>query len=315
MPKILQYRRCAVLLGVKMTYSRKLKKTGKEFAFNIAVNSISILIIIIVLVPLIFVLAASFSDPDLVLKGKVLLFPKGFTLKAYHMVFENSDIWRGYLNTIIYTVAGTAISVVLTILAAYPLSRSQFFGRKYLLLILLFTMYFNGGMIPTYLLVRDMGMYDSIWAIILPSAISTYNLIVAKTFFETSIPNELYESALLDGCGNIKMLNKIVLPLAKSIIAILILYYAVNMWNSYFSALIYLNDDKKYPLQIILRNILLIGQTEQFGTNDVGMAEKIKMAEALKYSVIVVSSIPMIILYQFVQKHFVKGVMIGAIKG
>ena len=292
-----------------------MKQTRRETAFHIGVNLSSILVIIIMLVPLIFVLAASFSDPDLVLKGKVLLYPKGITMKAYQMVFENNEIWRGYMNTIFYTITGTLISVALTILAAYPLSRKHFFGRKILLLIMVFTMYFNGGMIPTYLLVRDLGMYNSVWAIILPAAISTYNLIVAKTFFETSIPEELFESALLDGCGNIKMLFKIVLPLAKSILAILVLYYAVDMWNSYFNALIYLNEDKKYPLQIILRNILLIGQTEQFGTNDVGMAEKIKMAEAVKYAVIVVSSLPMIILYQFVQKHFVKGVMIGAIKG
>lgn len=292
-----------------------MKQTRRETAFHIAVNLSSVLVVIIMVVPLIFVLAASFSDPDLVLKGKVLLYPKGITVKAYQMVFENNEIWRGYINTIFYTVTGTLISVALTILAAYPLSRKDFFGRKILLLIMVFTMYFNGGMIPTYLLVRDLGMYNSVWAIILPAAISTYNLIVAKTFFETSIPEELFESALLDGCGNIKMLFKIVLPLAKSILAILVLYYAVDMWNSYFNALIYLNEDKKYPLQIILRNILLIGQTEQFGTNDVGMAEKIKMAEAVKYAVIVVSSLPMIILYQFVQKHFVKGVMIGAIKG
>ncbi len=298
-----------------MIHTAKMKQTRRETAFHIGVNLSSILVIIIMLVPLIFVLAASFSDPDLVLKGKVLLYPKGITMKAYQMVFENNEIWRGYMNTIFYTVTGTLISVALTILAAYPLSRKQFFGRKILLLIMVFTMYFNGGMIPTYLLVRDLGMYNSVWAIILPAAISTYNLIVAKTFFETSIPEELFESALLDGCGNIKMLFKIVLPLAKSILAILVLYYAVDMWNSYFNALIYLNEDKKYPLQIILRNILLIGQTEQFGTNDVGMAEKIKMAEAVKYAVIVVSSLPMIILYQFVQKHFVKGVMIGAIKG
>lgn len=298
-----------------MIHTAKMKQTRRETAFHIGVNLSSILVIIIMLVPLIFVLAASFSDPDLVLKGKVLLYPKGITMKAYQMVFENNEIWRGYMNTIFYTITGTLISVALTMLAAYPLSRKQFFGRKILLLIMVFTMYFNGGMIPTYLLVRDLGMYNSVWAIILPAAISTYNLIVAKTFFETSIPEELFESALLDGCGNIKMLFKIVLPLAKSILAILVLYYAVDMWNSYFNALIYLNEDKKYPLQIILRNILLIGQTEQFGTNDVGMAEKIKMAEAVKYAVIVVSSLPMIILYQFVQKHFVKGVMIGAIKG
>lgn len=273
------------------------------------------IIILIVLVPLIFVVAASFSDPDRVIRGDVLLIPKGITLKAYSMVFENQDIWRGFANTIFYTAAGTAISLVLTILAAYPLSRKNLRGRNFLMMAILFTMYFSGGMIPTYMLVRNLGMYNSIWAILIPNAVSTYNLIVAKTFFENSIPEELYESAHLDGCGNIAMLIKIVLPLSKAIMAVLVLYYAVAIWNAYFDALIYLKDAAKQPLQIVLRNILLMGQTEQMGTNDVGMAEKIKMAEAIKYSVIVVSSIPMLILYPFVQKYFVKGVMIGAVKG
>lgn len=273
------------------------------------------IIILIVLVPLIFVVAASFSDPDRVIRGDVLLIPKGITLKAYSMVFENQDIWRGFANTIFYTAAGTAISLVLAILAAYPLSRKNLRGRNFLMMAILFTMYFSGGMIPTYMLVRNLGMYNSIWAILIPNAVSTYNLIVAKTFFENSIPEELYESAHLDGCGNIAMLIKIVVPLSKAIMAVLVLYYAVAIWNAYFDALIYLKDAAKQPLQIVLRNILLMGQTEQMGTNDVGMAEKIKMAEAIKYSVIVVSSIPMLILYPFVQKYFVKGVMIGAVKG
>lgn len=287
----------------------------RDTTFDKIVGCLGIIIILIVLVPLLFVLAASFSDPDLVIRGDVLLWPKGFTTKAYHMVFENEDIWRGFCNTIFYTISGTIISLVLTVLAAYPLSRKNLRGRNVIMMAILFTMYFSGGMVPTYLLVRDLGMYNSIWAILLPNAISTYNLIVAKTFFENSIPDELYEAARLDGCGNLNMLFKIVLPLSKAILAVLVLYYAVAIWNSYFDALIYLKDADKHPLQIILRNILLLGQTEQMGTNDVGMAEKIKMAEAVKYSAIVISSIPMLIIYPFVQKYFVKGVMIGAVKG
>lgn len=283
--------------------------------FDIAVNLIGVVIILIVLIPLLFVVAASFSDPDLVIRGEVFLWPRGFTTKAYTMVFENRDIWRGFANTLLYVAGGTAISVVLTILAAYPLSRKGLRGRSFLMMGILFTMYFNGGMVPTYLLVRDLGMYNTVWSVMIPAAISTYNLIVAKTFFESSIPAELYESAYLDGCGNIAMLFRIVLPLSKAIIAVLVLYYAVGIWNSYFDALIYLKDTDKHPLQIVLRNILLISQTEQMGTNDVGMAEKIKMAEAIKYSVIMVSSLPMILLYPLIQKYFVKGVMIGAVKG
>lgn len=296
-----------------MKQAAKILRSDKTF--DVIVHVIGGLIILLVLIPLIFVMAASFSDPDLVIRGEVFLWPKGFTTKAYSMVFENKDIWRGFANTMLYVVLGTSISVVLTILAAYPLSRKRLPGRNLLMMGILFTMYFNGGMVPTYLLVRNLGMYNTIWAVLIPAALSTYNLIVAKTFFENSIPEELYESAHLDGCGNISMLFKIVLPLSKSILAVLVLYYAVNIWNAYFDALIYLKDVAKHPLQIVLRNILLIGQTEQMGTNDVGMAEKIKMAEAIKYSVIVVSSVPMIILYPFVQKYFVKGVMIGAVKG
>lgn len=296
--------------------TEQIKKVFRsDFLFDVCVNLIAALVVLIVLVPLIFVLAASFSDPDLVIRGEVLLIPKGFTLKAYTMVFENEDIWRGFRNTCFYTIAGTGISVVLTVLAAYPLSKKELPGRNLFMMLILFTMYFSGGMIPTYLVVKDLGMYDTIWALLIPAAISTYNLIVAKTFFENSIPSEVYESARLDGCNNVAMLPKIVLPLSKAILAVLTLYYAVGIWNAYFDALIYIRNTDLHPLQIVLRNILLLGQTEQMGTNDVGMAEKIKMAEAIKYSAIVVSSIPMLLLYPFVQKYFVKGVMIGAVKG
>ncbi len=283
--------------------------------FDAAVTLFSVMTILIVLYPLLFVFSASFSDPDLVLRGKVLLFPKGITLEPYRMVLENEKIWIGYRNTILYTFLGTIINVVLTIMLAYPLSRKDMPLRRAITLFVIFTMYFNGGMIPTYLLVRDLGIYDTIWAIVIPAAITTYNFIVAKTFFENSIPHEMYESAMIDGSSNIRTLISIVLPISTSIIAVLILFYAVAHWNSYFSALIYLRNEDLYPLQIVLRDILLLGQTEQMGTNDIGMGDKIKMAEGIKYSVIVVSSLPVLILYPFVQKHFVKGVMIGAIKG
>ena len=292
-----------------------MKMSLTDRIFDIIVNILAVIIIVVILYPLLFVLAASFSDPDYVLQGEVTIFPKGFSLYPYKLVFQNGDIWRGYMNSIIYTVLGTFISITLTICLAYSLSRKDMPHRKFLTLFILFTMYFSGGMIPSYLLVKNLKLYNTMWAVIIPVAINTYNFIVAKTFFENSIPKEMYESAMIDGSGDIRTLWSIVLPLSTSIISVLILYYAVDYWNAYFNALIYLNNEKLYPLQIILRNILLVGQTEQMGSNSVGMGEKIKMAEAIKYSVIVVSSLPVLIIYPLVQKHFVKGVMIGAVKG
>jgi putative aldouronate transport system permease protein len=298
-----------------MGMNRKIKLSRGDMVFDIVLNVIGGIIVVIVLYPLLFVLSASFSDPDLVLRGKVILFPRGITLEPYRMVIENQDIWNGYRNTVFYTIVGTIINISLTVLAAYPLSRKDMPCRRILTLVIVFTMYFNGGLIPTYLLVRDLGMDNTVWAIIIPAAIATYNLIVARTFFENSIPYELYESAKLDGCSNIRMLFSIVLPLSSAILAVLVLYYGVAHWNSYFPALVYLRNEKLFPLQIILRNILLLGQTEQLGSNSVGMGDKIKMAEGIKYSVIVVSSLPILLLYPLLQKYFVKGVMIGAIKG
>ena len=298
-----------------MDNMKYIKEGTSDRIFDIAVNLIGFIVILLVLYPLIFVLSASFSDPDLVLRGKVILLPKGITIKPYLVVFENQRIWRSYVNTIFYTTFGTIINITLTILAAYPLSRRDMPWRRFFALVIIFTMYFNGGLIPTYLLVRDLKMDNTIWAILIPGAISTYNMIVARTYFESNIPHELYESAMIDGCNNIRMLYNIVLPLSKAIIAVLVVFYGVARWNSYFEALIYLRNEELFPLQIILRDILLLGQTEQMGSNEVGMGDKIKMAEAIKYSVIVVSSLPILMVYPFVQKYFVKGVMIGAVKG
>ena len=302
-------------MNVSLKSKNRVRQSTDDRIFDFVVTLIGILIMLIVLVPLIFVISASFSDPDLVLRGKVLLIPRGITFRAYTLVFENQEIWVGYKNTLLYTFAGTAINIVLTVMAAYPLSRREMVGRRFFTLVVLFTMYFNGGLIPTYLLVRNLGMYNTVWAILIPGAISTYNLIVAKSFFEQSIPQELYESARLDGCGSLRTLISIVLPLSKAILAVLVLYYGVAHWNAYFNSLIYLRDSSKHPLQVVLRNILLLGQTEQMGSNDVGLGEKIKMVEAIKYSVIVVSSVPILLLYPLAQRYFVSGVMIGAVKG
>ncbi len=297
--------------------NRKDRKTTSfdDRIFDGIVYLSAVVILVVVLYPLLFVLSASFSSPDMVINGKVLLLPKGITLEPYKKVFENASIWMGYKNTIFYTIAGTLINLVLTVAAAYPLSRRDLPMRKFLMLLLIFTMYFSGGMIPTYLLVRDLHMNNTIWAMLIPGAIATYNVIIARTYFESTIPSEIYESAMLDGCSNIKMLTKIVLPLSMPIIAVLALFYSVGHWNAYFNALIYLRDKGLYPLQLILRDILILNQTEDMGTNSVGMGEKVLMAESIKYSVIVVSSVPVLILYPLIQKYFVKGIMIGAIKG
>ena len=297
-----------------MDKSFKHMKLGDKL-FEIFILLVGVLVLLCVIYPLYYVIIASISNPSLVMTGGVWLYPRQLTLDGFEALLGEAKIWIGYRNTIFYTAAGTMINIIMTVLAAYPLSRRDMAGRRFFTLIILFTMYFNGGLIPTYLLVRDLNMDNTVWAILIPAAISTYNLIVAKTFFENSIPHEIYESAFLDGCSNVRMLISIVLPLSKAILAVLVLYYGVAHWNSYFSALVYLRNEELFPLQIILRDILLLGQTEQMGSNDVGMGEKIKMAEAIKYSVIVISSAPVLLLYPLAQKYFVQGVMIGAIKG
>jgi putative aldouronate transport system permease protein len=280
-----------------------------------------ILVLIIILYPLYFVIIASFSNAQDVVNGRVFIGPIGVNFEAYKKVFAHDDIMMGYRNTILYTILGTTINLIMTILAAYPLSRKDLKGRGIIMAFLAFTMFFGGGLIPTYLVVKRLQMTNTIWALLIPSAISTYNVVIMRTYFSTSIPYELQEAALIDGCSNTKILLKIILPLSTPIIAVMVLFYAVGHWNAYFNAIIYLTDRDKFPLQLIIREILIQNQTEklmQSGTAGVDIESIVRqqmVAESLKYAVIVVASLPMLILYPILQKYFVKGIMLGALKG
>lgn len=274
-------------------------------------------VLLVVAYPLYYVLVASFSDPYEVYAGRTFLWPSRFSLSGYSRVFMDDAIVSGYLNSLLYTVLGTAINVVLTLLAGYALSKPTLPGRRALMLVLLFTMYFNGGLIPTYLVVRSLGLFNTVWALVLPGAVSVYNVIITRTFFESSIPQSLTEAAAIDGSSNTGTFMKIVLPLSTPIIAVMVVFYAVGHWNNWFSALIYLTDSQKAPLQLVLRQILIQNQasTNMLANMDANFAEKQKITEMIKFASIVVSSVPMLIVYPFVQKYFSKGVMIGAVKG
>lgn len=298
-----------------MSKKASITYSSDDRIFDTIVNIIAAVIIVMILYPLLFIVSASFSAPAKVLAGEVWLLPKDFNLDAYISIFNEGKIWNGYRNTIFYTVVGTSINLLMTILAAYPLSRPDLPGRGFIMLIITLTMFFGGGLIPTYLLVKELGMVNTMWALIIPGAIATYNLIVMRTYFQSSIPWEIQEAAQIDGCSNFRLLTSVILPLSKPIIAVMVLFYAVGHWNSYFGALIYLRNEKLYPLQLILREILLISQYEGAEDATVGIEDKILLAESIKYAVIIVSSLPVLIMYPFVQKHFVKGVMIGSIKG
>lgn len=290
------------------------RRKSEDLVFDAVVNILAALIVIIVLYPLIFIVSASFSDPALVLSGEVLLFPKQITFEAYKNVFGNNQIWNGYGNSILYTVVGTLINLAMTTLAAYPLSRPDLPGRGGFMFIITLTMFFGGGLIPSYLLVKNLGMVNTMWALIIPGAIATYNLIVMRTYFQTSIPWEVQEAALIDGASNWKLLTNIILPLSKPILAVMVLFYAVGHWNSYFNALIYIRSKDLYPLQLVLREVLMVSQADAIDSS-VGLENKILLAESIKYVVIIISSLPVLVMYPFVQKHFVKGVMIGSLKG
>jgi putative aldouronate transport system permease protein len=271
---------------------------------------------LLVLYPLIFVISSSFSSADAVSSGKVILWPVDFSTEGYETVFENSQVGRGYLNSIFYTVFGTLISLSMTMMAAYALARKDLPFRGPLMFLFTFTMLFDGGMIPNYMLMRDLHFLNTPWAILLPGAIAVYNMIITRTFIAHNIPNELRESAEIDGCTDFQYFFRIVLPLSKAIIAVIALYYAVFQWNSYFSAFLYLTDKDLFPLQIVLRDILLANTIEASAIVEPElMAAKQGLADLLKYALIIVSSIPMMIVYPFIQKYFVKGVMIGSLKG
>lgn len=261
-------------------------------AFNMIVYVILSLVAVIVLYPLIFVLSASFSDPQTVLRGEMLLWPEGFNLNSYSKIFQNQDILSGYSNTLLYTTIGTLINLVMTVLGAYPLSRKDFVGKNAVMALFVFTMFFGGGLIPTYLLIKDLGMLNTFWVMVIPNAVSIWNIIIMRTFFQQSIPYELQEAATIDGCSNIQILTRIILPLSMPIIAVMILFYAVGHWNAFFSALLYLSDKEKFPLQLILREILIQGQTSDMVKMSTESAIKQQReVEGIKYAVLVVANI------------------------
>ncbi|GKX29259.1 sugar ABC transporter permease [Vallitalea longa] len=295
-----------------MGYTKKRKKFTK---FDIILYSLSIIVLILILYPIYFVVTASFSNPAAVASGNVWLWPKGFTLEGYTELLKHKDIWIGYKNTILYTIAGTAIGVFVNVTAAYTLSRKDFVGRKFFMLLFVFTMFFNGGLIPTFLTIKNFGLYDKFWVIVLPFSVSAFNIIVARTFFQNSIPETLWDQARIDGCGNIRYFVQIVLPLSKAIVSVLGLWIAVGQWNSYFNALIYLKSSSLHPLQLILRNILITNNMQTAIGSGEAAQIALRRANLMRYSVIVVSTLPIMCVYPFVQKYFNKGVMIGAVKG
>ncbi|MFC5402670.1 carbohydrate ABC transporter permease [Cohnella soli] len=292
------------------------KRSTPDMIFDVSNTTVLTIILIIVAYPLYFVLISSISDPDLVNSGKIWFWPEGLSFDGYKRVFQSPDIIIGYRNSLIYTIAGTSLNLLLTLPAGYALSRKDLKGRKVVMLFMLITMYFSGGLIPTYLLVKNLGMLNSIWALIIPNAISVWNIIIAKTFFESNLPDELLESAAIDGCSNRRYFISIAIPLSKALIAVTALFYAVGHWNSYFNALIYLKDTGKYPLQLVLRNILVLDQANAAMIKDQTIVRELqRLAEAIKYPIIIVACLPVLVLYPFLQKYFTKGVLIGSIKG
>lgn len=292
---------------------RKFSLSDKSFDI---LNKIFLSVIVIIIVyPLIFVISASISDPSAVNSGKMWLWPVDITFAGYERVFQNEDIWRGYKNTIIYTVVGTVLHLFVLLPCAYALSRKELVGKKILLWFILFTMLFNGGLIPTYLVIKALGMLDTMWAIVIPNVVGAWSILVARTFFQQNIPDQLVEASKIDGASDFYIFRKVVLPLSLPIVAVMALFHAVGLWNQYFNALIYLSDRDLYPLQLILREILVVNQmqmTEGGGTQS--LVETVQAGSLIKYAVIIASSLPLLIVYPFLQRYFVKGVLIGSIK-
>lgn len=294
----------------------KIKRLNDEKIFAIINYTLLVIVMIIFLYPLIYIVSSSFSSVDAVVSGKVKLLPVDFSLEGYKAVFKSSRIWSGYFNSFRYMILGTAINIVVTLMAAYPLSRRDLKGRGPIMMFFTFTMIFSGGIVPTYLVVSKLGLLDSLWAMVLPGAMSVYFMIIARTFFQNMIPVELQEAAELEGCSAPQLIWHIILPLSKAIIAVLILFYAVAHWNSYFDALLYLKTEEHYPLQLVLREILIRSEQNASMVKDAVLMEQSEgLKQLLKYSLIVVSSLPVLCIYPFVQKYFVKGVMIGSVKG
>ena len=297
----------------------KKKLINQDKIFDVVNVVVMIVMLVVFTYPLWFVLIASVSDPILVMSGQVLLLPKGFTLDGYNNMMKYKELWIGYANTIFITAVGTVLNLVMSVCFAYPLSDKNFLPRRVLLLMFMFTMYFSGGLIPGYLVVKQLGLLNTRWAMIIPSLVSVYNCLVIRSYFVNSIPGELEEASLLDGANSAQYLWYIVLPLSKPVLAVVGLYYAVSHWNDYYNALIYLYKEELYPLQTVLRNLLLSAQAlanDASGVMDAAMMEEVfNRSLIMKYSVIIVAVVPMLCIYPVIQKFFVKGVMVGSVKG
>jgi len=292
------------------------KVTTGDKIFYAVIFTFLTLFFLIVLYPCIFVISASFSSGPAVQSGKVVFLPVDAGLLGYRTVFNTPSIWLGFRNSIFYTVTATCLNIAMTMTTAYCLSRTDVPGRNFFILLFTFTMFFSGGMIPGYLLLRNLHMLNTPFALIIPGAIGVYNMIIAKTFIQTSIPSEMLDAAKIDGCGDAYYYVKIVLPLSKAIIAVLVLFFGVGHWNAYFNAMIYLHNRNLYPLTIFLRDILMSTQIDPASISDPELQARIaETAAIIKYALIVVTMVPVILIYPFVQKYFVKGVMIGSIKG
>ena len=292
---------------------RALRDTvGDKIFYTINLILLAILALI-VLYPVYFIVIASFSDPDAVLNGDVVLYPVKVTFEGYAKILERTDIWRGYGNTILYTALTVVLSLLVTVPAGWALSRKTLPGKKLFMIYFIIPMFFGGGLIPFYNVVSSLGLVNTIWAVVLPSILSVWNLFMTKTFFESSIPSSLIEAATIDGAGSFRIFGSIVLPLSKAIIAVMALYYAVGQWNSYFNAMIFLQDETLYPLQLVLKEILIASESTTGGSGET-ILQQYRLANQLKYVSVIVSSVPVLCLYPFVQKYFAQGVMIGSLK-
>lgn len=295
----------------------KIRDSFGDRIFNIMCFSIVLLLVILVAYPLWFVLMASFSDPTYVNTGTLLLIPRGFQLEGYKMVFENARLWITYGNTILYTVLGTVLGTCITLLAGYAFSRKDLVGGSFIMKLFVFTMYFSGGTIPTYLIIDKLGLVNTRALMIILGSVSVYNIIIVRSFMVSNVSEDLFDAAKIDGCGNGRFFFQIVVPLSKAVIAIMVLYIAVAHWNSYFDAMMYLTDAKLQPLQVYLREVLVLGSTMAANENlDPELQSMMEtMVATIKYAFIVISTVPILCVYPFIQKYFVKGVMIGSVKG
>ncbi|KQO17212.1 carbohydrate ABC transporter permease [Paenibacillus sp. Leaf72] len=300
--------------GQQRPFRLKIRESAGDRLLLFIIYTVLSLVLLAVIYPLIYILSSSISSPAAVTSGRVWLWPVDISFRGFEVLFNTPQIMTGYGNSLFYTTAGTLISVALTVMIAYPMSRKTFFGRGVIMMLITFTMLFSGGLIPTYMVVKEFGMIDSRWALLIPNAIWVWQVIIARSFFQSSIPDELMEAAEIDGCSDLRFMRSVVIPLSKPILAVLFLMYGVGQWNAYFDALIYLKSANLFPLQLVLRSIIIMNNTAGV-TDALKQVERQQLSELLKYSLIVVATLPVLIIYPFVQRYFVQGMLVGSVKG